>query len=69
MDAANAVGADVADVAMAVMLGDQWTNLVHPLITIPVVAIAGLHVRQILGFCMVALLFTGVVFMIGFAFL
>jgi short-chain fatty acids transporter len=51
------------------MLGDQWTNLVHPLITIPVVAIAGLHVRQILGFCMVALLFTGVVFMIGIAFL
>ncbi len=69
MDAANAVGADVADIAMAVMLGDQWTNLVHPLITIPVVAIAGLHVRQILGFCMVALLFTGVVFMIGIAFL
>ena len=65
MDAAAAVGADVADVAMAVMLGDQWTNLVHPLVTIPVVAIAGLHVRQILGFCMVALLFTGVLFVAG----
>jgi len=62
LDAALQLGANVPDVTLGVMLGDQWTNLVHPLVTIPVVAIAGLHVRQILGFCAVALIFTGVIF-------
>lgn len=62
VDAAQAIGADVPKVALSVMLGDQWTNLIHPLVTIPVAAIAGLHVRQILGYCVTALIFTGVVF-------
>ena len=49
MQAAIELGADVPITAMAVAFGDQWTNLIQPLIAIPVLAIAGLHVRDIMG--------------------
>lgn len=65
MEAALALNADIARTAMAVALGDQWTNLIHPLILIPFVAVAGLHIRQIMGFCMFALAWTGVIFLLA----
>ena len=59
------LGADVPKVAMAVAFGDEWTNLVHPLIALPVLAIAGLQARDIMGYCAVALLYTGPIFLIN----
>ena len=69
VSAANTVGVDLPDVAMAVAMGDQWTNLIHPLVTIPAVTIAGIHVRDMLGFCMMALLYTGLIFVAAIVFL
>lgn len=60
--AAQASGADVSRVAMAVALGDQWTNLIHPLSIIPVITIAGLSVRDIMGYTFVALIWSGGIF-------
>jgi short-chain fatty acids transporter len=65
MQAAIELGADVPITAMAVAFGDQWTNLIQPLIAIPVLAIAGLHVRDIMGYCAVALIYTGPIFVIS----
>jgi len=65
MQAAVELGADIPRVAMAVALGDQWTNLIHPLIAFPVLAIAGLQARDIMGYCAVALLYTGPIFLIS----
>ena len=65
MQAAIELGADVPLTAMAVAFGDQWTNLIQPLIAIPVLAIAGLHVRDIMGYCAVALIYTGPIFIIS----
>ena len=62
IDAALALGADVPRVARAVAMGDQWTNMIQPLFAIPALAIAGLHIRDIMGYCLVALLFSGVIF-------
>ncbi|MDE0887775.1 MAG: TIGR00366 family protein [Myxococcota bacterium] len=62
MAAATEAGADIPRVAMAVALGDQWTNLIQPLTLMPVLAIAQLAPRDILAYTFVALLFTGVVF-------
>lgn len=67
MDAAIRLGADLPLTSMAVALGDQWTNLVQPLVVIPVVAIAGLHVRQVMGYSVIALAWTGLVFICGLA--
>ena len=67
MDAAVQLQADLPLTAMAVALGDQWTNLIQPLIVIPILAIAGLHVRQIMGYMVIALAWTGLVFVSGIA--
>jgi short-chain fatty acids transporter len=65
MQSAIELGANVPITAMAVAFGDQWTNLIQPLIAIPVLAIAGLHVRDIMGYCAVALFYTGPIFVIS----
>ncbi len=67
MDAAVQLGADLGLTAMAVALGDQWTNLIQPLVVIPILAIAGLHVRQIMGYMVIALGWTGLIFVGGIA--
>ncbi len=65
MQAAVELGADVPKVAMAVALGDQWTNLIHPLIAFPVLAIAGLQARDIMGYCALAMMYTGPIFLMS----
>ncbi len=67
MEAAVQIGADLPFTAMAVALGDQWTNLIQPLVIIPILAIAGLHVRQVMGYMVIALGWTGLVFVLGIA--
>lgn len=62
MSVAQQAGADLPRVAMAVALGDQWTNLIQPLTLIPVMTIAGIGVRDVMAYTFVALLFTGAVF-------
>jgi short-chain fatty acids transporter len=62
MAAAQEIGADLPRVAMAVALGDQWTNLIQPLTIVPVIAIAQVPLRAILGYCFFALIFSGCIF-------
>ena len=62
MAAAQEVGADLPRVAMGVALGDQWTNLVQPLVLMPILMIAQIGAREIMGYTFVALFWTGVVF-------
>lgn len=62
MVAAQEVGADLPRVAMGVALGDQWTNLVQPLVLMPVLTIASIGAREIMGYTLVALFWTGAVF-------
>jgi short-chain fatty acids transporter len=69
MPAAIELGADQARVAMAVAWGDAWTNLIQPFWALPALAIAGLSARDIMGFCLVSLLATGVVIGLGLTFL
>lgn len=61
LPAALALGADVSKVSMAVAWGDAWTNLIQPFWALPVLAIAGLKAKDMMGFCLVQLLITGVI--------
>lgn len=65
LPAAEALGSDVARVAMAVAWGDAWTNLIQPFWALPVLAIAGLKARDIMGFCLMQLIITGVIISIA----
>ena len=64
LDAARQLGVDPAIAIMAVAYGDQWTNMLQPFWALPILAIAGLKMRDILGYTMVTLFGSGVV-MIG----
>ncbi len=55
-EAAIQLGADIPRVAMSVTVGEVWTNMIQPLYAVPVLAIAGLHIRDIMGYCVIALL-------------
>ncbi len=55
-EAAMQLGADIPRIAMSVTVGEVWTNAIQPLYVVPVLAIAGLHIRHIMGYCIVALL-------------
>ncbi|WP_209425629.1 short-chain fatty acid transporter [Pararhodobacter sp. SW119] len=61
LPAAEALGADVARVAMAVAWGDAWTNLLQPFWALPMLGIAGLKAKDIMGFCLIHLVITGAI--------
>ncbi|BBN80268.1 short-chain fatty acid transporter [Pseudoalteromonas sp. A25] len=61
LPAAHMLEADIARVAMAVAWGDAWTNLIQPFWALPVLAIAGLKAKDIMGFCLIQLIVSGVI--------
>ena len=62
LDAGARLGVDPAVTIMAIAYGDQWTNMIQPFWALPVLAISGLKIRDILGYTMVTLLASGLVF-------
>lgn len=68
LPAAAELGADISRVAMAVAWGDAWTNLIQPFWALPVLAIAGLKAKDIMGFCLVQLIITGVIIVLALRF-
>ena len=62
LSAGAELGVDPAVTIMAVSYGDQWTNMIQPFWAIPLLAIAGLKMRDILGYTTVVLLASGLVF-------
>ncbi|MEU3847978.1 TIGR00366 family protein [Micrococcus terreus] len=62
LSAGETLGVDPAITIMAVSYGDQWTNMIQPFWAIPLLAIAGLKMRDILGYTTVVLIASGLVF-------
>lgn len=62
LQAADQLGVDPAIPIMAVAYGDQWTNMIQPFWALPLLAIAGLRMRDILGYTTVVLIASGLVF-------
>ncbi|TMM54268.1 short-chain fatty acid transporter [Sulfitobacter sabulilitoris] len=69
LPAAEALGTDLARVSMAVAWGDAWTNMVQPFWALPILGIAGLRAKDIMGFCMVHLILSGAIIALGLSFL
>lgn len=61
LPAALELGADISKVAMAVAWGDAWTNMIQPFWALPVLAIAGLKAKDIMGFCLMQLIISGII--------
>lgn len=67
--AAQALGTDMPRAAMAVAWGDAWTNMLQPFWALPVLAIAGLKAKDIMGYCLIQLFVSGVLISIGLTWL
>ena len=61
LPAAEALGADMTRVVMAVAWGDGWTNMLQPFWALPLLGIAGLKARDIMGYCLIVLVWTGLI--------
>ncbi len=62
INAANELGVNPAVIVMGISYGDQWTNMIQPFFTIPLLAIAGLDMRKIMGYTFVILIVTLFIF-------
>lgn len=62
LSAGAELGVDPAITIMAVSYGDQWSNMIQPFWAIPLLAIAGLKMRDILGYTTIVLIASGLVF-------
>jgi short-chain fatty acids transporter len=62
LDAAGQLGVDPAVVVMGIAYGDQWTNMIQPFWALPLLAIARLRIRDVMGFTSVTLVVSGLVF-------
>ncbi|MDO6563346.1 short-chain fatty acid transporter [Amphritea sp. 1_MG-2023] len=65
MPAGAALGVDAAKTAMAIAWGDAWTNMIQPFWALPALAIAGLGAKDVMGYCIMALLGSGVIISLG----
>ncbi|AFK17768.1 short-chain fatty acid transporter [Haloferax mediterranei ATCC 33500] len=63
--AAKASGESIPRVAIAAAWGDAWTNMIQPFWAIPLLAISGLSVRDIMGYCVMVLFGVGVIVAVG----
>ncbi|MDO4997771.1 MAG: TIGR00366 family protein [Neisseria sp.] len=52
--------------AMAIAWGDAWTNMIQPFWALPLLGIVGLNVRAVMGYCLMALLYSGVLISVVF---
>lgn len=63
--AAMSLGSSLAKTAMAVAFGEQTANLVQPFWALPIVSIGGLSVREMMGYCLLAIAIAFPLFAIG----
>ncbi len=66
MPAGQHLGVSPALTGMAIAWGDAWTNMIQPFWALPALGIAGLSARDIMGYCLITLFFTGLVVCGGF---
>ncbi|MBS2031382.1 MAG: short-chain fatty acid transporter [Deltaproteobacteria bacterium] len=62
LPAAAQLGVSPAATAMAVAMGEQTANMIQPFWALPILAIAGLGVRDVMGYCVLTFLVTLSVF-------
>jgi short-chain fatty acids transporter len=64
IEATQMLGIDPIRSAMMVAWGDQWTNMLQPFWALPLLGLAGLTARDVMGYTTMTLIWSGVVFMV-----
>jgi short-chain fatty acids transporter len=69
MPASAELGVSAAKTGMSIAWGDAWTNLIQPFWALPALGIAGLGARDIMGYCIIDLIYSGIIISLGLMFL
>ena len=59
--AQNIPGTQIDKTIVAFAMGDQWTNMIQPFWALPALGIAGLSIRDMMGYVAVLFVFSGIV--------
>lgn len=62
VEAAQQMNADYVATSMGVAFGDQWTNSIQPFWIIPVLAISGIRLREVMGYLFIVMIFLGLIY-------
>jgi len=62
VEAFGLIGADLTRSAMMVAWGNEWSNMIQPFWALPLLGLAGLTAKDILGYTAMTFLWSGVVF-------
>ena len=65
VEAAHTLNFSINKTLMAIAYGDEWTNMLQPFWALALLGITRLKAREIVGYTMVALVTSGVVFILG----
>lgn len=65
VEAANTLQLSMPKTIMAISYGDQWTNMLQPFWALALLGITRLKARQIVGYTMVVLVTSAIVFILG----
>jgi len=55
------LGIEPARTALTIVWGEVWTNMIQPFWALPALGIAGLGAKDIMGFCIIVLMYTGAI--------
>jgi len=69
LPAGATLGVPAAKTTMAIAWGDAWTNMIQPFWALPALGIAGLNAKDVMGFCIIDLLYSGVIIALGLMFI
>ncbi len=61
MAAAPRLGVPLGKAAMALAWGDAWTNMIQPFWALPILGLAKLGARDIMGYCLMDLIYSGII--------
>jgi len=64
IEAAKMMNIDAVKSAMMVAWGDQWTNMIQPFWALPLLGLAGLSAKDIMGYTTMTLLWSGAVLIV-----
>lgn len=56
LEAAKVLGTDPALIVMGIAYGDQWTNIIHPFVVIPLLIMTGLPANKVLSYSFIMFL-------------
>ena len=56
LEAAKLLGTDPSLIVLGVAYGDQWTNIIHPFVVIPLLIMTGLKASKVLSYSFIVFL-------------